>query len=299
MPNGIVTGPDIEGFEPLAPESPVVGLPASNKGKPRIDFDVEKFDVQIETKGLRVAWSRAAVCPCTGINAQTDQPSPNCSLCQGTSFTYFRPPGYSLDAYPAIGALSEVQKYLINRSDSPGVVIRAASIGMERSETAYDRIGQWGEGSVNVTTRANHKLAHYDRLTYLDSVLAYSQTVIASNPADTPVRLRFPALRVNFLRTEANRYEQDIDFVLDDEGRVCFLPNRAPTGTNILFSVHYLHHPQFLVMTWLNAIRDSLVIQKRTAAQSRTPLGEHQQLPTRVMAKLEFLAGLGTRSEQG
>lgn len=296
MANGIVTGPDLSEFEPLAPESPAVGLPEDSKGRPRIDFDGSAFDVQIETKGLRVAWSRASVCPCTGNNPQTLQPDPTCPLCEGRGFLYFRAAGYDVDDYPGVGELSEVQRHIVNRATSPAMVIRAVGIGMERSENAYDRIGQWGEGTVNITTRQNHKLGHFDRLTYLDSVLAYAQTAIAPSPSDTPFRLRFPALRVNFLRTTAARYEQGVDFVLDDEGRVCFQAGRGPQGTNVPFAAHYLHHPQFIVMSWLNAIRDSVVLSKRQAASTRTPVGSHQQLPTRVVARLEFLAGPGLRS---
>lgn len=290
---GIITGPDISGLSPLSLESPVIGLPEGNKGKPRIDFDGQKFDVQIETKGLRVAWSQAVVCPCTGNNPQTQQPDPNCKSCRGTGFLYVRPEGYAAADDPSVGKLSLPQRRLIDREDSPGVVIRALSIGMEGKETVYDRVGTWGEGSVNITVRQNHKLAHFDRLTYLDSVLAYSQAVIAKSPETEPVKLRFPALSVSFLATTERRFTEGEDFLIDDAGRIAFVDGHAPKGQNVYFSARYLHHPQFLVMSWLNAVRDSLMMRKRAKDSLRSPLGDHQQLPIRVMAQLEFLAGLG------
>lgn len=295
--NGIITGPDLEGLDPLVDESPVVGIPAGQKGRPRVDFRPTDFDVFLETKGLRVAWSQSAVCACVGINRQTDQPDPNCPECGGTGHLYYRPADYDPAVIEGAGQFSELQKHLINRSDSPAVVIRVSSIGMERKEQPYDRIGYWGEGTVNVTVRQNHFIGHYDRLTYLDSLMAYAQTVIADAPSVTPVKLRFPAHRIDFLRDRNNRYEPDVDFVLDDQGRICFLPGRAPSGTNVFFTTRYLHHPQFLVMSYLNTVRDTLITSKKSPEQLRSPQGDHARLPIRVMAQLEFLAGLGQRSE--
>lgn len=294
--SGTVSGPDIGGLDPLVPSSPEIGVPEGTKARgSRVDFRDTQFDLLVETKGLRVAWSQAAACPCVGINRQTDQPDPNCTVgCGGTGFVYFRPPNYAVSGVPAVGQLTGVQRHLIDRPSSPAVVIRVVSIGMERRDTPYDRIGQWGQGTVNVTVRKNHVLGHYDRLTYLDSVLAYAQTVIVPDPSQ-PFRLRYPALRVNFMRTVEARYVEGDDFTLDEEGRVCFASDRAPAGANVLLSVHYVHHPQFLVMSYLNAVRDSIVVAKRASSRTRTPQGDVQKLPTRVMAQLEFLADLGAR----
>ena len=64
------------------PQAGVTGLPEGTKEEgQRVDFRPDQFDLTIETKGYRIAWSRAAQCPCKPINAQTEQPDPNCAIC--------------------------------------------------------------------------------------------------------------------------------------------------------------------------------------------------------------------------
>lgn len=282
------TGPDIFG------DSPEVGIPEGTKAF-RVDFQDKQFDGVIETKGVRMAWSQQTMCICKGINRQTNQPDPNCARCRGAGYRYFRPVGYSPP--DEAGNLTDIQKFILNRSDSPGVVINALQFGHERSETTFDRVGTWVEGSATITVRKNHKLAYYDRLTYLDAVLPFAQFLIAEAPATDPIRLRFPAIRVDFLEDEAKRYDPGIDFECDEQGRIQFLPGRGPTGTNVPFSVRYLHHPQFLVISHMNGIRMAIQNNKIPRKGRTIPTGNPQDLPIRVMAQLEYLAGLGGETE--
>jgi hypothetical protein len=285
----VVEGPDVFG------DSPEIGIPDGVKpGGNRVDFRDELFDTVIENKGLRMAWSQQTVCPCVGINRQTDQPDPDCEGCGGAGYLYFRPATYAPpdDA----GQLTPLHQYIIDRTDSPAVVVRALQFGHERKENTFDRIGTWVEGSATITVRKNHKLQYYDRLTYLDAVLPFSEFVIAPAPSEAAFKLRFPAVRVDLLiDSSLNRYEPDEDFTCDNQGRIKFLAGKGPTGTNVPFSVRYLHHPQFLVMSHMNGIRMAVELQKITKQNLTTPVGNPQDLPIRVMAQLEYLAGLGNQ----
>jgi hypothetical protein len=63
----------------------ITGLPSGVKERgQRVDFRAEQFDLVIQTKGQRMWWSRAAVCPCRN-NPQTDQPDVVCGLRKGTA----------------------------------------------------------------------------------------------------------------------------------------------------------------------------------------------------------------------
>lgn len=284
--SNIALGPQLTDID--IPTSPTLGLPEGTKqAGQRVDFRDQAFDVTIETKGTRVAWSQAAVCPCVGSNDQTDQPDINCALCAKTStpgLLYFRPAGYD-STIAAIGELNDLQRYIIDRDASPSVVVRAIAIGVQRNETATDRVGQWVDGTVNLTFRKNHKIGFYDRMVFLDSLLPFSEIVV-SGAAGSPTPLRFPAVKCNFVRSETARYEEGTDFFVNQIGQLCFLSGRGPAA-NTKLSVHYVHYPSFIVVSHLNAIRDSLVIAKKQA--TKTPLGDPQQLPVRVTAQLEFL----------
>lgn len=273
-------------------EDATLGLPPNAKVL-KADFYNTLIHGLVETKGPRLSWSRAGVCPCISIDGQTGSPDPNCHICKATpGFEYFRPEGYNPDLVTEIGTLTDIQRHLIERSFSPGVVIRGLITSVARSESAYDRLGDWVFGSYNITVRPQNKIGYYDRLTCLDSEIVYPQ-VLPVTEKTGPIKLRFPATFVSRARTKDTVYQQSADFALDEEGRLDFVASRRPAVGSRL-AVHYHHHPQFIVMEHVNAFRESIQRSKVPEAKRETPIGNVQHLPLRAMAKLEFLIGNGT-----
>lgn len=285
---GTITGPDISD---LIADGATVGLPANTKDRPRVDFSASAHEVFIEQHGVRVAWSKSASCPCAGDNDQTRQPGINCPLCNDQpGYIYFRPEDYVVDE-ERVGELDDVQKFLVNRASSPAVIIHGLIQGIGRSEATYDRLGQWVEGTISVSIRKDNRVGYYDRLTLLDQLVTYSE-IILSGAADVPINLRFPGMRMEFVRTEAKVMERDTDYFLNNVGQLCFqAASQPPKGTKI--SVTYLHRPQFLVWEHLHAVRATKVNTK-LGRKGKTPLGDPQLLPLQALAKLEFLIGRGS-----
>lgn len=261
----------------MATPGPVIGMPSGQKPRPRVDFKQDKFIRLIENAGIRICWSRGAICPCAPANDQTDQPDPNCTLCAGTGFFWFRPTDYVVP--DEVGDLTAIQEAMITRYD--GVVIRGVVQGVIREESAYDVLGDWAMGSYTVTVRNENRLGYYDRLVAIDAIMPFSQIVFT---VGTKATLRYPAENVNLCRSEATIYDCPDDFELDSDGNIEF--KTAPTE-NTRLSVHYDHHPAMVVWEHLHAFRDSLIAFKQPAKS--TPMGNPQRLPLQVLARLEFL----------
>jgi len=266
---------------------PTLGLQSGQKDRPRVDFREGEFIKQIETHGVRLAWSRSSICPCAPANDQTKQSNPNCSLCHGEGFLFFRPSEYV--APDDVGEMDPTQQRIL--LDYKAVVIRGVMVSAMRQENAFDILGQWVLGSVMITTRPENRLGYFDRLVALDAMLPYSQLAFSKSvtSGSTTVHrasLRYPAVQVNLCRSEAQEFKADVDFQITDAGDLEFLPLRNPPPDTRL-AVHYDHRPVFIVWEHTHAFRDSLKAFKQTV--KKTPLGNPQQLPIQSLARLEFL----------
>lgn len=276
-----VFGPEVDGA--------ALGLTGPKQLSP--DFNREKFADLIETKGYRLAWSRAAVCPCMSVDGQTRAPDPNCPLCKETpGFIFFRPTDYDVEDVEEAGELTPVQKHVVNRASAPSVIVRGIITSVARNEEVYSQVGDWVFGSFNVTVRPENKIGYYDRLVCLDSVMTYSQIVYPQGSTG-PVPLRFPAIKVNFCRDIDISYVQDTDFTLNDQGEMVFAPGRRPAAKTRL-TVHYDYHPHFLIIEHVNGFRDSM-LRVKDVNKRQTPVGNFQTLPIRAVARLEHLLGNG------
>lgn len=262
-------------------KGPTIGLLDGQKeAGQRVDFKEDKFVLAIETKGIRLAWSRGSICPCTPNNDQTTQPDPNCTLCEGAGFLWFRPSGYA--APENAGDLDAVQTQIL--VDYKAVVIRGVAVSVMSEKRMYDVLGPLALGSFMISTRAENRLGYYDRLVALDSVLSYSQ--LSNTDANGLVPLRYPATCVNLLRSQAQEFIANTDFQVADSGHVKFLPGRAPAA-NTKVAVHYDHHPVLIVWEHPHAFRDSLTAFKQPV--KLTPQGNPQPLPIQSLARFEFL----------
>lgn len=287
----------------IKPQSPTVGkewgitgLPPGNvKGGGFPKVDKNKSVAQIEQLGVRWAWSRAAFCPCMPANSQTDQPDPNCVKCGGRGFFYFGPNDYSPG--DDVGELSQLQKAIL--ADDGAAVIRGLFTRSTQQQNPYDMIGNWVRGSMFVTVRPENRIGYYDRLVHLDSSVVYYETVeMPATGLELPLRYR--AICVNTIQTVDDRFEQDVDFVVET-GKVVWNPLSAPTAATRL-AVHYEMHPTWLIVEHPHVTRQSPGNQKLLCDpedRKKFPRGVPQRLPIQAMVQLEFLAGDRTNAAEG
>ena len=284
--SGVITGPDLG-----VAAAGTVNLPTGAKDTGRVDFRDTEFDKLVEQQGIRLAWSRGSACPCQGANDQTRGPGINCPLCkENPGFVYFRPPGFTLTEAEH-GEMDDIQKFIVDRATSPSVIIRGVVQAIGRTENTYDRLGNWVDGVMSVSVRKDNILGYYDRLVAIDQLGVYSELVL-SGPTDGPTKLRFPAVRVDFVRSESQLYTSPEDYFINAQGQLCWQTGRAPAqGTQL--AVTYVHHPQFLVWEHLHFFRGS-TNNTKLGRTPKTPLGDPQLLPRQALVKLEFLIGRGT-----
>jgi hypothetical protein len=263
---------------------PQIGIPAGQKPV-RADFTPENvFSQLIETKGLRVAWSRAAACPCDPTNSQTRQPDPNCALCKGRGFLYFRPVNYAVP--DNAGILDDLQRYILEKEQA--VIIKGITTSVERTQETYSQIGEWISGSVWVTVRRENHVGHYDRMVWLDADIPYTEIVIVGEDPLAPLGLRYPATAIELLRTVDRVYEEDSEYVLNSQGLVEFVPSTVIAAGDRL-AVHYLHHPVALVWDHSHIFRQNLNFKKKRPSEAIAPEGDPLPQPIQVMARLEYL----------
>jgi hypothetical protein len=280
---GIIKPPPLTG---------VIGLPPGQKeaGK-RVDFKKDQFAFAIETKGYRIAWSRGQLCPCKSAAEQSTQPDPNCEICGGDGFLYFRPKDYALpmDA----GKLDPIQAHLLGLYRA--VIIRGIVTSVAKNVETYDTLGHWAWGSALCTVRHENRLNYYDRLVFIDSVTAHSEVVDVETP-EAPFGAHYPLIDVNLLiDATGQRYIQGEDFQLTEEGKVEFFP--AKVGPAGRYGIHYHYHPVFLVMEHAHLVRESVLKFKTDPASLTTPLGDHQPFPIQAMIKLDYLAATDQGAE--
>lgn len=262
-----------------------VGFPAGEKeAAQRADFVPVKFDNLIEMHGYRLAWSRAAICPCEPVNDQTDQADPNCALCEGAGYLYFSVG----DATPpaVAGELSTVQAKLIAKTH--GSLIRGIITGVGTSETPFEKLGRLPSGQAMVTVRPNNRIGYLDRLVAIDSYVIHTERLKGPLDESRPLRLRYLIDGgVNLLTSTTRRFEPDIDFQVVD-GELYFLPGKMPEPGAWL-TAHYNCHPQYLVVEQPHASR--VTYTPRGKAGLATPEGMVSQLPLQAVLRLDWLVG--------
>lgn len=242
----------------------------------------DKIIATLEANGVRLAWSRASICPCQGFNDQTRQPDPTCERCQGGAVLYFGPKDYVPPA--EAGTLTDLQKLILAKDGA--AVIRGVIQRVTQAQDFYDVLGNWVRGTMQATVRPENKIGYYDRLVNLDSEIPYSQIVTALADPAALLPLRYLATGVNtIIDSLGQRREQGEDFTLKD-GQICWYPSKAPSA-GMRLSVHFLCHPTWLVIDHPHVLRE---IQRRRKQTPRiSPLGNPTPLPIQASVRLEFL----------
>jgi len=267
----------------IRPESGVVGLLDGQKeAGQRVDFKPDKFVLAIESKGYRLAWSRAARCPCESINDQTDQADPNCDLCDGSGWFYFAPTN---PVGAAAGELDATQAKVVETFNAG--VIRGIMTGGSTTADPYTKQINWVEGQMQLTVRPENKIAHYDRLINLDSELTFRE-LRKAGPTSTPYfKPRSHATTVHLIRSLTTDYAPTTDYTLE-EGKIVWQAGSQPAEDTLLV-LHYQTYPVWLVVTHPHVIRGTPI--KYKTASPATPQGDYYALPIQALVQYEFLVG--------
>jgi hypothetical protein len=268
---------------------PAGGLPTGVKeAGQRVDFRAEQFSLLIATKGYRVWWSRAAICPCRN-NTETDQPKTTCQLCHGTGFFKFLPE-IGLDKYPVDSFGNAIQ---INAAKN-AVLIQLNITQASKDPQILERFGTWIFGTVRVTSEWCNKLSYRDYLTLADAIMAWSQLIEYQGGETIPVTggykqdgPRYKIVQCNLLRSVDQVYTEGEHYFVNESGGITWLlPAASRPSTGTLLSIHYYFNPIYRVLDHVYAYRDSLIAKKTGAA---TLAEQVKKLPTHAMAKLDFL----------
>lgn len=257
----------------------VTGLPIGVKDITRADFRNDMWIRAIEGKGYRIAWSRTCQCPCKSLNDQTDQNDPNCPLCSGLGWIFFKPEAAASNP-KIIGPLNEIQTKFVGNT---AAVIHGIMTGISAKQNALDQMGPWMEGMAMLTVRCENKLGYYDRITCLDSRVVYSQIIKRTEGAI--LKTKYPVVQSNILRDINTVYTEGADFDVV-VGDITWRTGRGPTP-GVPLVAHYLTHPTFRIIEHPHAVRTTLTKFKIKAPL--TPQGEPVDLPVQAVVRYEFL----------
>lgn len=252
-----------------------IGVPTGEKeAGQRVDFKPDKFDLLVETKGARVAWSRAAFCPCDAANDQTEQADPTCAICSGSGWFLFKPAGAVSD--PKItGELDALQTQIVGTDSA---IIKCLMLGSTANANPYDQVLRKIEGTVNITARPENQLGYHDRLVELDAYMPYSQLHETAGEALTTAT--YPVAKMNLLRSESTIYVEGTDFTLVTGG--ISWTSAPASGTRL--SLHYLIHPVWRIVDYPHSSR-------LTSRRFKAVTESHIPLAVQGTAKLEWLVG--------
>lgn len=222
-------------------------------GLPRIDPTLSKFTKMISERGYKVIWERAMSCPCNLSNKSvTDASDLAHRLCKNKQHIWV----------------------------SQGPITLLITRIKRESELGNDAI--WEAGVFYISSQASNKLGFYDRLTFQDSTVPFSQPIL-KGARDGVDELRFPATEVDLPIIDFNgvKYAFDVDFGLDNEGNIIwggFSGKQPSTGTS--YGVVYQTNPRILIVDYPHGIRGQL-IQHQASVQ-------YQDFPLQTIGKLEF-----------
>ena len=248
----------------------------------RVDYaEPSGFERLIAQHGYRLAWSRAAECPCKTAAVNIDENNSNCPLCKNRRWLY-----YGAQTPQDIGgeSLTSAQLGVIQRSG--GFLIRGHMTNLGYVDNDTDIDGRWRTGQSAVTVFYDNQLMTRDRLINIDGQITYTEIVQAPASATAPMQLRYIVSGgVYYMRSVERVFQAGTDYTVRD-GLVYFFSDAlTAAGTNI--TVNYATFPTYMVMSMPHAVRLQNVVKGVPMPANR--MGNIQRLPLQATVQMEFL----------
>src|SRR5579872_2289305 len=197
----------------------------------RVDFTTDDFEQIIQQKGYLLLWEKQAPCPC--IDPATSHAVPDCVNCDGRG------------------------KYFYESVTIKGIITR-----QNKELQIGDAIGALEPGNAYLTTSHTNFVAPFDRITNLDSLTLYTETVVHSNK--TGDELRYPvignvvfAVTQTSATTRAIALKQNVDFTISGN-KITWISQNTPAD-QLGVSFRYFYNPVWLVTRNINYVRDTWV----------------------------------------
>ena len=255
-------------------------LSYENEAGLRSDFSEEIFAQSIGGHGGRLAWSRAAFCPCRPVDPALEQPDPSCPLCSSTGYIYYGP---QVPQQLPAEKLTSVQAKVLQRTR--GYLIRGLITSLGKSATDFDRLGVWERGAASVTVLPENKLYFRDRLVALDAQTLYREVVKFPAPPIRVVPLRYLITGGVLLCQASDRaYVAGRDFTVR-EGELVWLTAAPDAGTRL--SMAYNTFLTYVVSSMGHVARYQN--KQNVLGPQVSPEGAIRQLPLMAQVVQEFV----------
>jgi hypothetical protein len=295
-------------------------MPLLKLNLPPVEMNLGQFEDFIELRGVRVAWEKAAMCPCVRADATSGRPSFNCGDCyNGNRYIDRR----EIKA-AATNVIGQRNAQVFGDLAVGGVYITVSGLhrlGINDRITMLDQTARYAElcelptvrtkavavaGATTLTLEHTRKIPvpklgvarvavegqeiHYTGRTVnaLTGIPASGPGSIAAEiPANAQVQpleysLRYAPLMLYDARTEDGELVAGEDFEVVDERRIRFYPGRAQSR----FSVLYESRPVYLVDQLTHEYRDQLL-------KAGYPQGTLGRFPVAAVLRKDFLNRVG------
>ena len=266
------------------------------KLRPRVDFRPEDFRKLMFQRGLRVQWEQTNECPCGRLtkDVQEAQQLGHELLLTGSEYHGTAEPNLDCEMCKGRG-------YILHSSQT----IRTLVTRGTESPQPYRPYGEVATGSAYFTFLPEHLPAMYDRITLLDTVIVFRETLVRTEGSiqETryPIRERTLDLATGtttatVLHCQAasktgetkasNTLQAGTDFTVSS-GKLDWTlgdaNNKAP-GVGAKFSIAYYGNPRYIITDHPHAFRDAIV-------QGKSVTASHTPMPVQASGRLDFLPG--------
>lgn len=289
---------------------------------PQIELNLQQFEDFIKLRGVRVAWEKAAMCPCIRADASSGRPSFNCGECYNGNRYVDRQ-----EILAAITNITGQRNAQVFGDLAVGGVYATVSgqhrLGINDRITMLDQTARYAElcelpsvktkaqavaGATSITVEHTRKFptpsiaTGYATVAVNGQVIRYTGKTVTSLtgiPAQgdgsitatiaanstvqaTEYLLRYAPMHVYDMRTDTQELKSQTDFELVEGRRVRFFPTRVQTK----FTILYESRPVYLVDQLAHEYRD----QRLKLGVDVEQLG---RFPVAAVLRKDFVARTG------
>ena len=268
---------------------PTIPALQPSKTGPRSDFAYNELRKNVFKYGMDIKWEMANLCPCGrqistsdgSFTIDTREKTVSCAGCNGTGVIY-------------------------HSSQTIKVLVSDAS----RDPKRWALWGEHAAGALQLTLLPEHLPGFLDRFTTTSNVMVYrerkkrkatveslrypvvTRTLILGTEADPTVSETKQVAVLSCRRADSNglivsgELERGVDFVINNDGQIDWSPGDAADVPAVgdYYTIQYYMNPRYVVRTFPYQFRDTVIKEKK-------PSPSFTNLPTKVMAWLDFLTG--------